>query len=275
MSARARRLFEMIRSRVGRCENRFQVEIRQAKNNGLGYRCYRYQRVHHRFHSPNIVELSPVFFVAAHKRPTCVRQLTEVSTHPRQGQRDAKGQWRSPDEIKCKIELCHEFWRISACLLEIRNCRTLGSYAKSRFHDGKMKAAQCRVVIREASFNPMQCRSPAPSWTKSELVRRRVHVIALENLVISLLARSSDRQLDLVREMPAYISPRTGLAPHHLTIRAAAAMIHLIERASHFWDMPTNERAVGLVTERGGARAAKCAPRWSFDLRIGCRESSS
>jgi hypothetical protein len=117
--------------------------------------------------------------------------------------------------------------------------------------------------------------SDAVPQSNSELVRRRVRVIALENLVISLLARSSDRQLDLVREMPAYISPRTGLAPHHLTIRAAAEMIHLIERASHFWDMPTNERAVGLVTERGGARAAKCASRWSFDLRIGCRESSS
>lgn len=124
-----------------------------------------------------------------------------------------------------------------------------------------MKAAQCRVVIREASFNPMPCRRPTPSWINSELLQLRVRGFALENLVISLLARSSDCQLDLVREMAAYISPRAALAPHHLTIRAAAEMIHLIERASHFWDIPTNERAVGFVTERGGARAAKCAPR--------------
>jgi hypothetical protein len=97
--------------------------------------------------------------------------------------------------------------------------------------------------------------------TNSELVQLRVRVIALENLVISLLARSSDHQLDLVREMAAYISPRPGFTPHHLTIRAAAEMIHLIERAAHFRDIPTNERAAGIVTEGGGARAAKRGSR--------------
>lgn len=65
----------------------------------------------------------------------------------------------------------------------------------------------------------------APPLSNAELVQLRVRVIALENLVISLLAQSSDRQLDLVREMAAYISPRPGFTPHHLTIRAAAEMI--------------------------------------------------
>jgi hypothetical protein len=73
-----------------------------------------------------------------------------------------------------------------------------------------------------------------PPLTDSELVQLRIRVIALENLVISLLAKSSDRQLDLVREMAAYISPRPGFTPHRLTIRAAAEMIHLVERAGHF-----------------------------------------
>ncbi|HEY6621543.1 MAG TPA: hypothetical protein VIY68_18515 [Steroidobacteraceae bacterium] len=74
--------------------------------------------------------------------------------------------------------------------------------------------------------------------TDAELVQLRVRVIALENLVISLVAHSSDRQLDLVREVAVYISPRPGFTPHRLTIRAAAEMIHMIERAGHFRDIP-------------------------------------
>ena len=80
--------------------------------------------------------------------------------------------------------------------------------------------------------------SEVPPLTDAELVQLRIRVIALENLVISLLAKSSDRQLDLVREMAAYISPRPGFTPHRLTIRAAAEMIHLVERAGHFRDIP-------------------------------------
>lgn len=80
--------------------------------------------------------------------------------------------------------------------------------------------------------------SEVPPLSNAELVQLRIRVIALENLVISLLAQSSDRQLDLVREMAAYISPRPGFTPHPLTIRAAAEMIHLVERAGHFRDVP-------------------------------------
>ena len=79
--------------------------------------------------------------------------------------------------------------------------------------------------------------SEVPPLTNAELVQLRIRVIALENLVISLLAQSPDRQLDLVREMAAYISPRPGFTPHPLTIRAAAEMIHLVERAGHFRDI--------------------------------------
>ena len=61
-----------------------------------------------------------------------------------------------------------------------------------------------------------------PQLTNAELVQLRIRVIALENLVISLLAGASDRQLDLAREMATYISPRPGVTHHPLTIHAAA-----------------------------------------------------
>jgi hypothetical protein len=60
--------------------------------------------------------------------------------------------------------------------------------------------------------------SEVPPLADAELVQLRIRVIALENLVISLLAQSPDRQLELVREMAAYISPRPGFTPHHLTV---------------------------------------------------------
>ena len=70
--------------------------------------------------------------------------------------------------------------------------------------------------------------------TNAELVQLRIRVIALENLVIALLAEASERQLGLAREMAAYISPRPGATHHPLTIHAAAQMIDLVERAGHF-----------------------------------------
>jgi hypothetical protein len=73
-----------------------------------------------------------------------------------------------------------------------------------------------------------------PQLTNAELVQLRIRVIALENLVITLLAEASDRQLDLAREMAAYISPRPGFTHHPLTIHAAAQMIDLVQRAGHF-----------------------------------------
>jgi hypothetical protein len=76
--------------------------------------------------------------------------------------------------------------------------------------------------------------SAVPALTNTELVQLRVRVIALENVVISLLAQSSDRQLDRVRDVAAYIAPRPGFTPHPLTIHAAAEMVHLVERARHF-----------------------------------------
>ena len=80
-------------------------------------------------------------------------------------------------------------------------------------------------------------RLPIPELTNAELVTLRIRVIALENLMISLLAIASDDQLRLAREMAGYISPRPGFTQHPLTIHAAAHMVDLVERADHFRDV--------------------------------------
>ena len=73
-----------------------------------------------------------------------------------------------------------------------------------------------------------------PDLTNAELVHLRVRVIALENLVIALLAEGSERQLAVAREMADYISPRPGFTQHPLTLHAAAQMTHSVERAQRF-----------------------------------------
>ncbi|HYN61868.1 MAG TPA: hypothetical protein VET87_20380 [Rubrivivax sp.] len=73
-----------------------------------------------------------------------------------------------------------------------------------------------------------------PPLTNAELVQLRIRVIALENLVIALLAEAPDRQLALARGMAAYISPRTGCTPHPVTLRAADEMLSLVDRADRY-----------------------------------------
>lgn len=67
--------------------------------------------------------------------------------------------------------------------------------------------------------------------TNVELVHLRIRIIALENLMIAVLAEGSDRQLEVAREMAAYISPRPGFVQHPLTIDAATHMVDFVERA--------------------------------------------
>jgi hypothetical protein len=79
--------------------------------------------------------------------------------------------------------------------------------------------------------------SPAadiPELTNAELVQLRIRVIALENLVITLLAEGSDRQIEVAREMAAYITPRPGFTQHPLTVHAASHMVDLADRAGRF-----------------------------------------
>ena len=77
-------------------------------------------------------------------------------------------------------------------------------------------------------------RSGSPLLSNADLVQLRVRVIALENLLLTLLAGASDEQLVLAREMAVYISPRPGFTQHPLTIDAAARMVEMVERAKHF-----------------------------------------
>lgn len=77
-----------------------------------------------------------------------------------------------------------------------------------------------------------------PQLTDAELVHLRIRVIALENMVISLLAQAPVQQLELARELASYILPRPGFTAHPLTIRAAHQMIDLVERAGHFRAAP-------------------------------------
>ncbi|MBA3897511.1 MAG: hypothetical protein H0X36_10350 [Sphingomonadaceae bacterium] len=73
-----------------------------------------------------------------------------------------------------------------------------------------------------------------PDLTNAELVQLRIRVIALENLLIAVLAEGSDRQCQVARDMAEYISPRPGFTHHPLTIQAADHMSDLVDRAVHF-----------------------------------------
>ena len=69
-----------------------------------------------------------------------------------------------------------------------------------------------------------------PPLTNAELVQLQIRVIALENLVVSLLADASDKQLARVRDIAASIFPRPGVE-HRLTVQATAQMEHLTQRS--------------------------------------------
>jgi hypothetical protein len=70
--------------------------------------------------------------------------------------------------------------------------------------------------------------------TVAELARLHSRIIALESLVITLLAERTERQLDHVAAMAALITPRPGATPHPLTTEAATQMLQLVERGRHF-----------------------------------------
>jgi hypothetical protein len=90
-----------------------------------------------------------------------------------------------------------------------------------------------------------------PQLTNAELVQLRIRVIALENLVIALLAELGSAG-QMVREMAAYISPRPGYTHHPLTTHAAAHMLDLVERAAHFRAAGDDERASAHAADADG-----------------------
>ena len=86
----------------------------------------------------------------------------------------------------------------------------------------------------EGGAVPYEAPVEVPELTNAELVHLRTRVIALENLVIALLAEGSDRQREVAREIATYICPRAGFTQHPLTIRAAHLVTDMVDRAMHF-----------------------------------------
>lgn len=58
----------------------------------------------------------------------------------------------------------------------------------------------------------------APDLTNTEIVHLRIRLIALENVLIAVLAQGSEKQLQVARQMAGYICPRPGFTCHPLTI---------------------------------------------------------
>jgi hypothetical protein len=75
---------------------------------------------------------------------------------------------------------------------------------------------------------------PLAKMGNAEMRALRIRVIALENLVIALLAPATEAQHEVARRMADYIAPRAGATPHPLTTLASAHMVDLIERAIRF-----------------------------------------
>ncbi|WP_448171999.1 hypothetical protein [Rhizobacter fulvus] len=77
----------------------------------------------------------------------------------------------------------------------------------------------------------------APELTDAEAVQLQIRVLALENLVIALLANSPESTRDHAKKLADYISPRPGFTQHRLTLHAATQMSHLVDRARHLREL--------------------------------------
>jgi hypothetical protein len=73
-----------------------------------------------------------------------------------------------------------------------------------------------------------------PPLVDAEVMQLRIRVIALENLLVALLAKASDEEIRTIRERAGFISPRPGFTAHKLTTRAESQMLDLVERAARF-----------------------------------------
>lgn len=70
----------------------------------------------------------------------------------------------------------------------------------------------------------------------AELVRMRIRMIALENIVLAILARSDDGVRQKIRERAAEIHPRDGAAAHPLTEHAGDEILRLLARSERRQD---------------------------------------
>lgn len=85
--------------------------------------------------------------------------------------------------------------------------------------------------VSQVASEPDVRHPPFPRMGDAELQALHVRVIALENLVVALLAEASDRGREQARELAAIMAPRPGSTQHKLTTHAAGHMIDLVERA--------------------------------------------
>lgn len=108
----------------------------------------------------------------------------------------------------------------------------------SNANNGSAAFIQCQKTlsewINEGGAYPDEEQVDIPEMTNVEMVHLRIRMIALENLIITLLSEGSDRQLEVAREMATYISPRKGNTQHPLTIKAAEQINDMVNRAEHF-----------------------------------------
>ena len=100
------------------------------------------------------------------------------------------------------------------------------------------------AVVEAGTTERASAEGSSASLGSAEFVQMQFRVIALENLVTVLLAQSSDRQLDVVREMAAHIAANPGLTAHPPTVRAAAKMSRLLEAAGHLRTLCTAQDTV-------------------------------
>lgn len=77
-------------------------------------------------------------------------------------------------------------------------------------------------------------RAAVPVMTNTELVHLHIRVIALENILLAVLAEGSERQIQVAHDMADMISPRQGATSHPLTVQAAKHITDLIGRAKHY-----------------------------------------
>ncbi len=107
--------------------------------------------------------------------------------------------------------------------------------ARAKIHDRAVGRWENDIGIPAATHEDFQY-LPAGETRTVEDDHLRVRLIALENVVVALLAGAPQCQADLVREMAAYISPRPGTTRHSMTIEAAHQMLALAERAERYKD---------------------------------------
>ena len=106
-------------------------------------------------------------------------------------------------------------------------------------------------AVVEAATGRASPEGSSASPGTAEFVQMQFRVIALENLVTVLLAQSSDRQIDVVREMAAHIAANPRFSPHPPTVRAAAKMRRLLEAAGHLRALCTEQETVARTPADG------------------------